>query len=81
MCGGDTVTRDELVALHADAEQAALAALRATQARNEAVRVLHDGGVTLRQIADALGLSVQRVSQIARPPAPKPAKRRREVAF
>ena len=50
-------TRDHLVALQHDAEQAQVS-------YQHSIRRLHAGGGSMREIADALGLSYQRVHQI-----------------
>jgi DNA-directed RNA polymerase specialized sigma24 family protein len=47
----------------AAAESAALAATRRDQ-RREAIKLAHSQGVTMREIAQATGLSFQRVEQI-----------------
>ncbi len=47
------------------AARAADQAARALRARDDAIREAHDAGETLRVIAEAVGLSHQRVHQIA----------------
>lgn len=48
----------------------------AQRSRDEAVRELKSNGMTLREIAEAVGISHQRVSQILLPPGHQPKTRK-----
>jgi len=62
------MTRAELERLEANRRRAASAAATATRKRNAAVVIALADGVPVRELAELLGLSPQRIRQIADAP-------------